>query len=393
MYRIDGGPETEFTSAFTLGEGTHVIAFRSEDKAGNLESPKTATVPVSRLALAALSGAREVLLLGSAVVEGRVESGGPIELKGSARVLGEAAGSEVRTRGEARVTGTITNGFSLHPRPIDLGLLSSLAEANQTNDRIPAGFLRGKELVVDSNRILSLPAGTYVVDELKVRGKLEVLGPAHLLVKGAVRVSGEARVNIAGKAKDLIVVSASSSAARLAGESRWAGLLYAPLSGLEISGEARAWGHLFGDASRVLGEARVQAGEPEPRLARRDEDEDDDGGKRKARTTELGADQSFSLKCQVIYPNPARKGAGVVIRVCAGPSDSMEVEVKDVFGRVVHRGNTGPARVVDRNGVPTYVNDYSWAAALRPGVYAYNFTVHKAGSPPIRGSGRFAVTP
>ena len=46
QFQVDGGTFQRFSSSFTLAEGIHVIAFRSQDNVANLEPPQNSTVQV-----------------------------------------------------------------------------------------------------------------------------------------------------------------------------------------------------------------------------------------------------------------------------------------------------------------------------------------------------------
>jgi hypothetical protein len=49
-YSIDGGAQQTYTGAFSIGEGTHTVAYHSEDNCGNVEATKTATYTVDTTA-------------------------------------------------------------------------------------------------------------------------------------------------------------------------------------------------------------------------------------------------------------------------------------------------------------------------------------------------------
>jgi hypothetical protein len=388
-YKVDGGAQQEYVTAFRLPEGTHAIEFWSEDRVGNLENARTAKVAVARMGLAALTGARSVSLAGSVLVSGNVESGGAVQLGGNALIDGNASGSRVTTQGSARVSGAITNDFTLHGEPIDLALVQALAEAGQTNDRIPAGFLSGGGLIVDGGRTLTLPEGFYVLESLEVRGKgqVEVQGPASLLVRGPIVVEGGGAVNAAGQARDLVVVSMGEAPVRLSGGALWAGILYAPRALLDLSGDSRAAGHLFAAVAKGAGNAGVEGGE---RLSA-------SGRASGAKAAEAAAPpEAFTIKEHYAYPNPARRGEGTTFRVYAPGGEELEVRVHDVLGYVVHQGRSRGAKLVgDRNGPGTaYALEHWWDARRVPaGIYLYVVTVTKAGQAPVKASGRIVVKP
>lgn len=106
------------------------------------------------------------------------------------------------------------------------------------------------------------------------------------------------------------------------------------------------------------------------------------------------ADPSFRFRDLYAFPNPSRRGERVIFRLQVGLADSVELNVYDISGRLVHRASFGrPELLDDGNGKGAqYTYDYPWdVGAFGSGVYIYAVTARKAGQADIRKVGKSAV--
>jgi hypothetical protein len=104
------------------------------------------------------------------------------------------------------------------------------------------------------------------------------------------------------------------------------------------------------------------------------------------------ADSSFVLREVYVFPNPARGGAKPVFHVEVGVADRVRIRVFDAAGRPVYEASlTDPPRVIDDGTGPEYAYEHVWEGRIASGLYFYVIEAEKAGSAPIRKSGKFVV--
>ncbi len=201
---------------------------------------------------------------------GHVLAGGSIRLAGRARVDGDARcgpAGEVRRDGGTVVSGS-TSPLSEPPRPaaIDLsGLEATLSESND-NARIPKTSAgrpalsgpAGRTLVVGDGDRLDLPAGTYLLDGLRLEGSavLAPRGRVRLLVTGSVVLSGRSRLN-PESGPYLLRLWSSGLELKLEGTSSLHGFVFAPRAAAVLAGDTTLTGALRAASVRLDGRARV----------------------------------------------------------------------------------------------------------------------------------------
>ncbi len=103
----------------------------------------------------------------------------------------------------------------------------------------------------------------------------------------------------------------------------------------------------------------------------------------------------FYLREVYAFPNPARGGGAVIIRVQPGSADSVSVRVYDLVGRLVHESPNFRNRgsFDDGNGSgPQSTFEYAWSSSgVAEGVYSYIVTARKLGSADIGKTGKIVV--
>lgn len=238
VYGVDGGADQAYTAAFSLGVGRHTVSFGALDRAGNAEDRRTVAVSPGAFLSAALTGLESVVL------------------SGGAEVTGDVSGRTVSLNGNAEVHGTITRGDAAAiPPGYDLAAARAWAQANSNNAAIPSSYLSGGELVLTGGS-LELPAGDYYLTGLRLSGKarLSVSGRVNIFLDGPLSVSGSAELNKDGDADDLWIV-AGAGGASLSGNTDAAFNLFAPLSGVSVSGGGRFAGRMMGRTVAGSGKA------------------------------------------------------------------------------------------------------------------------------------------
>ncbi|MBI4676746.1 MAG: hypothetical protein HY748_04115 [Elusimicrobia bacterium] len=396
-YRADGGPLQVYVSSFTLPQGMHTLEYGAVDRAQNAETRKTVGVAVADFVLGAVAGVDGISGSGTSDITGLVQSNGNVDLSGNVAVVGDVTAYSVTLKGQATVSGNIIQGASpLVAESIDLALIEQLAQASSSNILIPESFLKNGALSISGQKTLTLSTGVYVVEGLEINGgaSLRTQGPVSLLVRGPVKVEGGGALNADGRASQFVVFSNGSQGAFFGGGARVLGLFYAPHAALLIAGNSQIGGHLFGKTVALSGTSNiVQSGETLPQLVA------SSGGKDKklslARTAMagLGPDPAFRYHDHYAFPNPSR-GTNPTIRVQVGMADSVQVQIYDAAGSMVHNDFFGVPRVLDdSNGKgDQYTYDYVWnVGRMGSGVYIYVITATKAGEKPIRKTGKAGV--
>lgn len=236
VYSVDGGADQAYTAPFSLGEGRHAVSFGSVDRAGNSEERRAVSVSPGAFLTVAVTGLDSVVL------------------SGGAGVTGDVAGRDVTLNGKASVSGTIARGPVAAPA-YDLAAARAWAQAHNDNAVIPAVFLRGGALALTGGT-LELPAGNYYLTGLSLSGQshLTVAGRVNVFLDGPLSVAGGAELNAEGDADDLWLVAGAGEAG-LAGNSRMAFNLFAPQSGVTISGKGQFAGRLLGRSVELSGKA------------------------------------------------------------------------------------------------------------------------------------------
>ncbi len=236
VYSVDGGPDQAYTAPFSLGEGSHAVSFGSVDHAGNAEERRAVTVSPGAFLSVAVTGLDSVVL------------------SGGAGVTGDVAGLDVTLNGKASVSGEIARGPVAVPA-YDLAAARAWARAHNDNDVIPDALLSGGALILTGGT-LELPAGNYYLTGLSLSGQshLSVAGRVNVFLDGPLSVAGGAELNAQGDADDLWLVAGAGDAT-LAGNSRMAFNLFAPRSGVDVSGKGQFAGRLLGRSVTLAGKA------------------------------------------------------------------------------------------------------------------------------------------
>jgi RHS repeat-associated protein len=202
---------------------------------------------------------------------GHVRSNGDVILDGSIEVHGDAVagpGKQVRISGQPLVTGqrrVATSPFACSPT--DLAALRTALLANNDNSRLPAtekgkpalSGPNGRTLDLSGKDSLTLPAGTYLFDEIKLTGntRVRVDGDVRILVLGAIDIKGGSHINLDGNPFHVHLWSQGTSVA-IASQSNVHAFLYAPAASALLSGQSRIVGAVQADKVDIVGGSRVR---------------------------------------------------------------------------------------------------------------------------------------
>ena len=204
--------------------------------------------------------------------QGHVRSNGDVLLDGAVEVHGDAVagpGHDVVLSGKpALVTGeTQVADAAFDCTPIDLDSLRAALEAANDDATLPSTEKGhpalsgdgGRSLVLSGHDSLTLPAGTYLLDELSLTGnsRLRLDGEVRILVTGPIEIKGGSHVNLDGDPYDVRLWSAGATVS-IASQSNVFGFLYAPAAAVDLTGQSRLVGGVQADRVTLDGGARVR---------------------------------------------------------------------------------------------------------------------------------------
>ncbi|HSL82641.1 MAG TPA: hypothetical protein VLF66_07675, partial [Thermoanaerobaculia bacterium] len=233
----------------------------------------------------AILSCRELTLSGAAVVtseglrtgaalgeQGHVRSNQGITLDGGVEIHGDATpgpAGQVTFHGKpSLVTGsTAPAADPFDCSPVDLAALRAELEAANDNGSLPQtakgnpplSGADGRALVLSGRDSLTLPAGTYLLSEIRLTGNssVSVAGPVRILVTGSIDVQGGSHLNLDGNPYDLRLWSTGGTVS-VASHAVVHGFLYAPAAEVSLTGRSRWAGGVQGDRVDVSGGARVR---------------------------------------------------------------------------------------------------------------------------------------
>jgi hypothetical protein len=202
----------------------------------------------SSLFSSALLGKEAVDLSGSAITDGDVQSNGIVTISDDALVNGDATGAavNVRGRGHAMSTGHGNKPGDLLPVYMP-NLLTDLGSVNLTG-----------------SQSLTLEPGAYKASDLVLRGNSQLIinnanEAVTLYVTGLVEVSGNAQI-LATETRgpeDFSLYVQGSGNVTIVGNGTFSGLVYAPHSVVDLSGQGDFYGAFVGKTVKVGGAVAV----------------------------------------------------------------------------------------------------------------------------------------
>ena len=185
---------------------------------------------------------------GSAGAAGDVLSNDTVRLTQSAIVDGDATAVTFDIGGNATVTGTLFPAIAPTVlMPVDMpAALEDL----------------GPIVIKNANQSLTLGPGSYHASRLHVKGGQLIIdntaGPVTLYLTGLMQIDGNGEVVVLDpNPEKFAVYVASDRAVTLKGQGAFEGVVYAPQSQLNITGQGAFFGSFVGQAINVTGQAQV----------------------------------------------------------------------------------------------------------------------------------------
>ena len=122
---------------------------------------------------------------------------------------------------------------------------------------VPSGLTNLGALSLNGNNALTLSGGTYLYSSLSVtgNGRINFTGPATIYVTGNVSLSG----NGVGTAQNLptnLTIKTLGASVSLSGNAAFYGSLYAPSSGVSVTGNGDVFGSVVGNTIQVSGNGK-----------------------------------------------------------------------------------------------------------------------------------------
>lgn len=190
---------------------------------------------------------------------GTIASNGNISLGGNTTINGDArpgVGKSVTLSGSASITGTRT----ALARPLDYPMpTAGTAATSNDNSSIPSSCINsGRDVEVGGTGTLTLPGGTYYLDDLHVKAgaTLAFSGAATICLTGNLRVDGQ--LNTTGSnPSNLRVICTGYQLIDMSSNVRAYMDLYAPGCAFTMSGSAVLCGSVVAKSVALTGNANV----------------------------------------------------------------------------------------------------------------------------------------
>jgi len=196
---------------------------------------------------------------------GSICSDGPINVDGNPVIRGDARagkGYGVDITGSATVTGSI--GSRLKPLDLPPVEFSEAATAND-NALLEGTILEGNtwispldaqgNFLLDGNRILDMPEGTYYVNDFSLQGQsvLNLAGPTSIYVTGNLYRGGNVQVNFNSAVPANLKIFVNGGTVDVTSGNDFYGVIYAPTSPVTIDGSADLFGAVVGKTLTLTG--------------------------------------------------------------------------------------------------------------------------------------------
>lgn len=150
---------------------------------------------------------------------------GDISLTGNAVVSGDAqvgVGGDPNQVIQLGDNAAITGGTSAEPANVNLEPVT-----------VPAGLTSSGPVNLSGDTIQSLPAGTYLFDQIKISGNAKLVpdGPVTIYVTGDVDITGNGVTTAGNIPANFIVNVVGQETVKISGNGTFYGVIYAPESG------------------------------------------------------------------------------------------------------------------------------------------------------------------
>jgi hypothetical protein len=206
--------------------------------------------------------------------DGDLCSGAELTIQGSYELHGDAMagfGHEVTVNGgSGMMTGlTSSNYLDITPPEVDFGNVTT-ANDNPTIGPTDGGSSPwkgdGYHLNVTGNETLTLGAGTYYFDSIKLSGGAAVIltGPTKIYVSGTIDATGGTFVN-EGKTPGDFEIICSGPDVKISGGTGFFGSILAPYADVKLSGnDTGFYGGLVGKTVTMIGDVSIHVDESLP---------------------------------------------------------------------------------------------------------------------------------
>ncbi|HVT91035.1 MAG TPA: TadG family pilus assembly protein [Tepidisphaeraceae bacterium] len=191
---------------------------------------------------------------GSAGSEGSIGSNGDVNLTGKSNIHGDVhpGPSGSLTQGnKVTISGSTSNLTS----PMNFSNVDASPYASSNNNsNIPSQFITNGDLKVNSNKSLTIPAGTYYFNDVTFNGNSDVsiTGAVTIYVTGNFTMSGHADTNLNLPSNFKIRVQGAGSV-KIAGSTDLYADIYAPEADITVSGTGDLFGDAVGDTLKITG--------------------------------------------------------------------------------------------------------------------------------------------
>lgn len=208
----------------------------------------------------------------NSTAKGSIQMSGNATVKGTVHVgvggtVGPASGKN--TSGSAYTVWMSGNASSLAEdaleKPVTLPAVTipslGASKGNISAKKSGASIAPGNygKVTASGGGTLSLSAGTYVMDSLKLSGnaKLVTTGAVKIYIQSSLDLTGGSTVNSSLKPANLVFMLADGSSAKVSGGSDAAMVVYGPKASITVSGNADIFGAIVGNEVTATGGATI----------------------------------------------------------------------------------------------------------------------------------------
>ena len=230
------------------------------------------TVTVSSAPFAAAAFAQQsVSFAGNGTVDSYDSRDGPYSAH-TAHAHGDVGtngvqASAVNVSGNAKINGDVEVGpganvnqaITLSGNATITGTKTAQSSATPLNVVTASGLTNLGDLSVSGNNTVTLSAGTYYYDDIKVsgNGKVKFNGPVTLYLSGTLRISGNGFSTSSNTPTNLTVYVETSQPVSFTGNANFYGVVYAPLSAVSTSGNGSVYGAMVGKTVTMRGNGHL----------------------------------------------------------------------------------------------------------------------------------------
>ena len=235
-------------------------------------------------------------------------------------------------------------------------------------------------LTLVSQDTLTISTGTYYFTGINLasQAKLYFNGKIRIFTSGKITMPDGSEVHSKGSPYNLIIYCSTSQAAQLNQRGELQGMIYAPSSDISICGSSiTTVCNVFGKSIYMNGANKIVGvkynGTPPQLIA----------------AVKLAPNAAFVQGEVYAYPNPAKGGYQPKIHVECGIADSIEIQIYNIAGELVHKDEITTMPIIKNN---KYAYEYTWDISDKAsGVYLYLVRANKDGEKTIKVLKKLAI--